>query len=66
MLILKHCIVIETATTIFIFIIATYLNYFIGRFSPAIILLGGCLAYFRYIAVVCYRYGQYCPFPFNF
>lgn len=49
-----------------IFIVSAYVNYFIGRYSFAIILLGGVLAYLRYISVVCYREGTYCPFPFNF
>ena len=65
-LILKHCFYIDVATTMCIFIVSAYVNYFIGRYSFAIILLGGVLANLRYISVVCYREGTYCPFPFNF
>lgn len=66
MLILKHCFLVDVATSICIFIVSAFVNYFIGKYSFAIILMGGMLAYVRYFSVVCYRKGEYCPFPFNF
>lgn len=54
------------ATSVCIFIVSAFVNYFIGKYSFAIILMGGMLAYIRYFSVVCYRKGEYCPFPFNF
>jgi uncharacterized membrane protein len=66
LLILKHCFVVDIASTICIFILSAYINYFIGNYSYAIILMGGFLAYMRYSSIVCYRKGEYCPFPFNF
>jgi len=36
------------------------------KYTYSIVLLGGFLAYIRYISLVCYRAGTYCPFPFNF
>lgn len=65
-LILRHCTTIDVSCPICIFIISAYMNYFLNRFSFLLILIGGLLAYMRYISLVCYRSGEYCPFPFNF
>lgn len=65
-LIMKHSMSVDLACSICIFIIGTILNFFLNRYSYLVILLGGLLAYLRYISVVCYRDGTYCPFPFNF
>lgn len=65
-LIMNHCMQYDISSPLCIFFISIFLNYFIGRYSFVIILLGGFFGYVRHFALNCYRYGTYCPFPFNF
>lgn len=66
MLTLKTCIEDEVSTSVCVFVVSCFLTLVVPRFSFTVILIGGFLAFMRFISLKCYREGTYCPFPFNF
>jgi hypothetical protein len=64
LLILQHCFETDISTPLCIFVLSVFLNYLMNRYACLIILLGGLLAYIRYLGLVCYRANLNCPLPF--
>ena len=63
---LEHWCRLDLPCTLSVFILCAYMNFVMSHYSFLLILLGGLCAYLRYISVECYRYGRYCPVPFNY
>jgi hypothetical protein len=63
---MEHCMELNLACAVCIFVICAVVNCFLNRYAFMTILIGGALAYTRHIGYYCYREGTYCPFPFNF
>jgi len=63
---MEHCIEVDLACPICIFIICAVINCFMNRYAFMTILIGGMLGYARYISQHCYKLGTHCPGIFNF
>ena len=63
---MEHCIQVDLACPICIFIICAVVNCFMSRYAFMTILIGGILGYARYISHHCYKLGTHCPGIFNF
>lgn len=50
-IIMEHCMQLDTACAIQIFIICATANYFLSRYAFMSILIGGALGFMRYVAV---------------